>query len=127
MSLIDKDFFVYPIYLATSETADVVLLDRIIVVNEAKYLALITYDSGTTSELADVKNMIGYFTYSNYIEEQIRLNTSIGTMNLKTDSSVKVSNIDNAYERYNDAVDLFNTYVTDSADEITDYKNSLGI
>lgn len=126
-NLIDETFFTYPIYLALNEDVDILLINQIITVKESEYLGLITYDALDEDELSDIENMIGYFSYSSYIEEQLRLNTSIGTMNLQTDSSVKVSNLDNAYERYNDAVDIFNTYVTDSDNEIDSYKNSLGI
>lgn len=132
MALINETFFTYPIYLAMNDDTDVLLINQIISAKESAYLSLITYDAEDEDVLADIKNMIGYFSFSSYIEEQLRLNTGVGTMNLQTDSSVKVSNLDNAYERYNNAVDLFNTYVTDSDDEIGKdgkgkYKNTLGI
>ena len=129
-NLIDKDFFIYPIALDTSDTdVTVPYLNGMITAIENELLPLVTYDENEADQLADIKNMIGYFTFAEYCKEQLKLNTSTGTVNLQTDGSIKLDNLSFAYARYNDAINIFNTYVTDSANafDVTDYRNIYGI
>lgn len=112
MALIDKDFFVYPIDLATSNPKVVVLLDKIIEVIEGELLPLVTYDITKEEEVSDIKNMIGFVVYKEYCEQQLKKSTDIGFVNQSVEGSEKVGNLAYAYTKYNEAMDIFNKYVT---------------
>lgn len=127
MALIDYTYFEYPIQLSTSDDTVQLFLGKIIDFVEAKYLPLVTYDEQETIEVDAIKKMIGYFSYAYYIHEQLRVNTELGNFNLQSDGSVKVLDTSYALERYNDAIDIFNGYVTDASDIIETYLNIYGI
>ena len=126
-ALIDYTYFVYPLQLSTADSTVQLFLGKIIDFVEDKYLPLITYDSEVTGEVDEIKKMIGYFSYAYYIHEQLRVNTELGNFNLQSDGSVKVIDTSYALERYNDALDIFNEYVTDAGDIIETYLNVMGI
>lgn len=119
MSIVTTSDFVYPYFLDTS--GDNTLLQSIIDYVESEYLPLVLIE-----DLSEKKAMILGFVYAFYCSEQLRMNTSIGNVNINTDNATKDGHISNAYAIYNTSVILFNEYVIDKANTLRMY-NEFGL
>ncbi len=119
MSILTTSDFVYPYFLDTS--GDNKLLQSIIDYVESEYLPLVLIE-----DLSEKKSMLLGFVYAFYCSEQLRMNTSIGNININTDNATKDGSISNVYAIYNTSVILFNEHVIDTSNKLRMY-NEFGL
>ncbi len=113
--------FVYPFFIDTSNAGVRNYLTSIIDFVEGKYLHLVECEDEML-----LKDMLKGFVYALYASEQLRINTPIGGINFDSDNGSKDLEISKAFNLYNNSVEIFNTYVIDTENEIS-YINQLGI
>ena len=95
------------IFLDTSNEDSQVKITKIIEQVEAEILPLLTFATGDVK----IKTMLTYFVFALYNSKLKSINTAVGNVELLTNGANIV--IDNeSYHYYNEAVDLFNSYVT---------------
>lgn len=125
-SLYSKDLFVLGISIATSKTEIDVLLKSQFEMLEADILPYVTYSAGVPKELSDIKYMLSYFTYFEFVKYQSSINTATGQMISEAENGVRLFDNIKASDAYNKGVDIYNTYVTDTNNSLS-YINDLGV
>lgn len=112
-NLIDKSYFTGIIQIATGRTDVVVQLDSTIATIESELLPLVSYDENVPAELSDIKNMLAYFTYFTFVQDEASFNTTVGNVSGNVENSTKILDTRKLIRAYNKGVEIYNEYTID--------------
>jgi hypothetical protein len=109
--------------LSTSSTSVATFITEIITQVEASELPKLTY---VEEDEENIKAMLIRFVYALYQGKQTKVNQQVGNVKLNPSNAEIVLENDEAYAYYNEAVKIFNDYVTLVEDK-KNYINKYGI